>query len=185
MSVKTSRILMAKAAVLEAYPELGYYKGKGKKLWPNETACAMAAQLLKRRDWGQLTVQELGKYAARDATLTAELDHRRRTIRGVDVHALSEQCGGQKPGTGTEFGHANAPTERCEGGQGLGETLLRRGVRAIAVGSFVEAHGLRGRGTRAGRARVLRQYGSRRQLGKRPRRPGGRPDRPHRLPSRG
>jgi len=76
--------------------------------------------------------------------LTAQLDHRRRTVRGVDVHALSEQCGGKEAGAGTELGHADAPTERREGGQGFGETLLRRGVRAIAVGSFVEAHGLRG-----------------------------------------
>ena len=76
--------------------------------------------------------------------LTTQFDHRGRTIRGVDVYALSEQSGGEKSGAGAELGHADAPTKRREGGQGFGETLLRRGVRAIAVGSFVEAHGLRG-----------------------------------------
>ena len=76
--------------------------------------------------------------------LAPELDHRGRTIRGVDVYALREQSGGEETRAGTEFGDANSPTERREGGQGFGETLLGRGVRAIAVGSFIEAHGLRG-----------------------------------------
>jgi DNA polymerase I-like protein with 3'-5' exonuclease and polymerase domains len=69
------KITEARKAVLTAFPELGYYKGKGKVLRPGEEAEAMAQQLRKRRTWGQLTVDELGYYACRDSTLTAEIDH--------------------------------------------------------------------------------------------------------------
>jgi DNA polymerase I-like protein with 3'-5' exonuclease and polymerase domains len=85
MAAPYSKITDARNAVLAAYPELGYYKIKGekvpydgrdgKKLWPNDEAERMAVELRRRRRWSQLTVEELGPYAARDATLTAELDH--------------------------------------------------------------------------------------------------------------
>lgn len=68
------KISEARAAVLEAYPELGYYRGKGKVLRPGEEAEAMAQSLRRKRTWAMLTVEELYPYAARDATLTAEID---------------------------------------------------------------------------------------------------------------
>lgn len=67
----------ARKAVLEAYPELGrtLKNGKLSTAQLNEEGAALAAQLTRRKAWSDLTVQELGKYAARDATLTAEIDH--------------------------------------------------------------------------------------------------------------
>jgi DNA polymerase I-like protein with 3'-5' exonuclease and polymerase domains len=105
MAAPCSKITEAIEAVLTAYPELGYYKVRGeripydgregKKLWPNDEARAMAEELRRRRSWAQLTVQELGQYAARDATLTAQLDHLldhtspKRTIdREMKVNAI-------------------------------------------------------------------------------------------------
>jgi len=100
MAAPCSKITDARAAVLEAFPELGYYKHKGqripwedwdgpdKKLWPNDEAERMAQQLRLRRSWSQLTVEELGGYAARDATLTAEVDH---LLDGVSPEATIER----------------------------------------------------------------------------------------------
>lgn len=76
-------ITEARAALLEAFPELGFYKIKGervpydgrpgKKLWPNDEAEAMAQTLRRNRTWTDLLATEISPYAARDATMTYEV----------------------------------------------------------------------------------------------------------------
>lgn len=79
----------ARKAVLEAFPELGYYKVKGQQLpyddpsvlagkvrrvlHPGPEAERLAQQLKLPRTWGSLTPAEIGHYAARDASLTAQI----------------------------------------------------------------------------------------------------------------
>ncbi len=76
MSAPYRTISDARAAVREAYPELRRLGKSGKPLLGlDEHGEAMSTELRRSRSWGQLTVDELGRYAARDATLTAEVDH--------------------------------------------------------------------------------------------------------------
>jgi DNA polymerase I-like protein with 3'-5' exonuclease and polymerase domains len=71
------KITAARQAVLTAYPELGAVLKNGKVSTARlgEEGERMAQQLRKGRLWGQLTVEELWPYAARDSTLTAEIDY--------------------------------------------------------------------------------------------------------------
>lgn len=79
-----SKITDARNAVLEAFPELGFYKIKGqqvpydgregKKLHPGPQAERWAQRLTDKRHWGSITPEEMAPYGARDATLTAELE---------------------------------------------------------------------------------------------------------------
>jgi DNA polymerase I-like protein with 3'-5' exonuclease and polymerase domains len=76
MAAPYSKITDARAAVREAYPEMRRIGKSGKPLQALDIEGELlAAQLRINRRWGQLTVDELGRYAARDATLTAEIDH--------------------------------------------------------------------------------------------------------------
>jgi DNA polymerase I-like protein with 3'-5' exonuclease and polymerase domains len=77
MAAPYSKITDARKAVLIAYPELAATLKSGK---PSTAKLAeegehMAQELRRGKGWGELTVEDLFEYAARDATLTAEIDH--------------------------------------------------------------------------------------------------------------
>lgn len=76
MKAACPKITDARAAVREAYPELRKIGKSGKPLNSvlTEEGEALAQALRRKKTWSDLTVQELGAYAARDATLTAQVD---------------------------------------------------------------------------------------------------------------
>jgi len=65
----------ARRVVVAAYPELGALLKNGKRsiARPGDEGERLARQLARGRSWGQITAREMAEYAARDATLTAEL----------------------------------------------------------------------------------------------------------------
>lgn len=87
MAPNHSKLTDARKAVLEAFPEMGYYKVKGEQipyddpragtlkrvLRPGPEAERWAQQLKLPRTWGTLTPREIATYAARDASLTAQI----------------------------------------------------------------------------------------------------------------
>jgi DNA polymerase I-like protein with 3'-5' exonuclease and polymerase domains len=77
MEPPCSKITDARKAVLTAYPELAKQLKSGKlsltKL--DDEGERMAQELRRGKTWGELQVEDLFEYAARDATLTAEIDH--------------------------------------------------------------------------------------------------------------
>jgi len=77
MAPPCPKITDARHAVLEAFPELGLVLKSGKLSTArlNDEGEALAAQLRRGKTWGELTVEEIGEYAARDATLTTQIDH--------------------------------------------------------------------------------------------------------------
>lgn len=79
-------ITEARKQVLDEHPELGLVMKGGRVSTArcNEEGEALAQELRHARTWAELTPEELGPYAARDATLTAQLD---RLLDGVSPEA--------------------------------------------------------------------------------------------------
>jgi DNA polymerase I-like protein with 3'-5' exonuclease and polymerase domains len=77
MTPPCPKITDARHAVLEAFPELGLVLKSGKLSTArlNDEGEALAAQLRRGKTWSDLSVAELGEYAARDATITTQVDH--------------------------------------------------------------------------------------------------------------
>lgn len=76
MAAPYGKITDARRAVREAYPELRSLGKSGKPIQKlTDEGEAMAQRLRTARGWHQLSPDELGVYGARDASLTAEIDH--------------------------------------------------------------------------------------------------------------
>jgi len=100
MEAPHNLITDARNAVLDAFPELGYYKIKGekvpydgregKKLHPNDEAEHFAQQLRRKREWGDILPHEMAPYGARDATMTTEVAEAILPDGLASVHAPSE-----------------------------------------------------------------------------------------------